>query len=140
MDKSEFLKFYDNCVKVIVARFLNRYPEFKFAENAESIYEEYMYQKSMLHVVYQKENQLLDRHKVCACITVAICKTRPLISSVEIDQDFSLEKMQCINGQLAFLSSWESLKAFVCSKENKEIEKYCEDVGMQDLDKAISQT
>ena len=124
MDKSEFLKFYDNCVKVIVGHFLKEHKEFKFVDNAESIYEEYIYRKSMLHLVYQKKDKLLDRHKVCACITAAICKIRPITSSIERDQDFLLENMKSVNEQLAFLSGWELLKAFVCAKNKKKTEEY----------------
>lgn len=60
-------------------RFWNKHREFTFIDNSASIYEEYMNQKVMLHMIYVKNASLLDRHKVCACMVAAIIKTRKLL-------------------------------------------------------------
>lgn len=71
----------------------------------------------MLHWAYGKEQKLLDRHKICACITVAIIKVRLLSSGLKVDNGYSLRDANCANEQLAFLSSWELLKAFIVTRE-----------------------
>lgn len=119
MNKIEFQEFYDNCIKVIASRFLEKHREFTFIDNSASIYEEYMNQKVMLHIVYVKNDLLLDRHKVCACMAAAIIKTRPLVCPFQKDDDFSLTDMQCVNEQLAFLASWELLKGFVVARNEE---------------------
>ena len=52
-----------------------------FDESADRIYEEYLNQKTLMRLVLEKNNnnQLLDRHKVCAVMTIAILKCRPII-------------------------------------------------------------
>lgn len=117
MTKLEFLEFYNNVVKTFGERFENEYPQFSFCENPSSLYEEYLNQKTMLRVLYGKENKtdkaLLDRHKVCACMTVAIIKVRLLSSRLDTDDGFDLSNSSRINEQLAFLSTWELFKGFI---------------------------
>lgn len=117
MNKDEFMIFYNNCVKVIALRFVKEHSNFRFVDNPLAVYEEYMNQKTMLHVVYGKNEKLLDRHKVCACMTVAIIKTRLLANSYAQTQEFDLAKSSCVNEQLGFLASWELLKGFVIARE-----------------------
>ena len=83
MIKEDFSIFYERVIKKLAEHFVEDYPTFRFTDIPDSIYEEYMAQKTMLRWIYGKiegenERTLLDRHKVCACMTVAIIKTRPL--------------------------------------------------------------
>ena len=78
MNKIDFLEFYNGVVKKLGVHLENEYRQFHFCDNPDSLYEEYLNQKTMLRVLYQKKNgeskTLLDRHKVCACMTAAIIK------------------------------------------------------------------
>lgn len=126
MKKNEFIEFYSKVVKVLGNRFVKEFKQFKFADDADSLYEEYINQKTMLRMMYGKDSEkkeLLDRHKVCACITVAIIKVR-LISNKEInsDENFTLLEASKVNEQLAFMSAWELLKGFIIlHKEEKNL-------------------
>ena len=117
MIKSEFLDFYDNVVKKLGVRFSEEYPRFEFCDNPSSLYEEYLNQKMVLRVLYDKEDkpdkELLDRHKVCACMVTAIIKVRLLSSNLETDDGFDLSISSRINEQLAFMSVWELFKGFI---------------------------
>ena len=117
MNKVDFLEFYEKVVKVIGLRLVDEHSEFSFCDNPQSLYEEYLNQKTILRVLYEKQNtnkkSLLDRHKVCACMTAAIIKVRLLSGSIEEDDSFSLSLASRINEQLAFMSSWELFLGFV---------------------------
>ena len=56
----------------------------------------------MLRILYEKkegENKtLLDRHKVCACMTVAIIKVRLISGDIQTDKDFTLSSASRVNG------------------------------------------
>ena len=124
MRKSEFLIYYEEVVKNLANRFIQKYPEFSFCDNPQALYEEYLNQKTMLRILYQKDanpnKMLLDRHKVCACMTVAIIKVRLMNNNTENDEDFELSEATRINEQLAFICSWTLLKGFIITKEKKE--------------------
>lgn len=60
-----------------------------------------------------KNRSLLDRHKVCACMTVAITKVRLVSGDIETDNSFSLSSAARINEQLAFMSTWELFLGFL---------------------------
>lgn len=98
-------------------RLVNDYEQFHFCDNPQSLYEEYLNQKIMLRVLYEKrdgeEKALLDRHKVCACMTSAIIKVRLLSGNIENDNSFTLSSASRINEQLAFMSAWELFLGFV---------------------------
>lgn len=117
MTKIEFLNFYNNVVQKMGKRFVDEYPQFVFCDNSSAVYEEYLNQKTMLRSLYGKEDipkkDLLDRHKVCACMTVSIIKVRLLSSSLDTDEGFKLSNAAKINEQLAFMSTWELFKGFV---------------------------
>lgn len=117
MTKNEFFEFYNNAVKKLGNRFADEYPSFSFCDNPSSLYEEYLNQKTMLRNLYEKGNgpdkALLDRHKVCACMAVAIIKVRLLSSKLETDQGFELSSASRINEQLAFMSTWDLFLGFV---------------------------
>lgn len=113
MTKTDFMEFYDKIIKKLGERFANDYEQFTFCDNAASIYEEYLNQNTILKTLYGKEGTLLDRHKVCACMTVAIIKVRPISGKINADGDFNLAKATRVNEQLAFMSAWELFKGFI---------------------------
>lgn len=126
MTKVEFLKFYDNVVKKLGSRFENEYNQFRFCDNPQSLYEEYLNQKTMLRILYEKkdgeEKSLLDRHKVCACMASAIIKVRLVSGNIEDDNGFVLSSTSRINEQLAFMSTWELFLGFI-RLHKEEIDK-----------------
>lgn len=129
MTKLEFFEFYDNVIKELGMRFEKEYPEFSFCDNPSSLYEEYLNQKTILRVLYGKDNtpekSLLDRHKVCACITVSIIKVRLLSNKIYTDEGFNILNSSRINEQLAFMSTWELFKGFIIlngERDNKHYE------------------
>lgn len=117
MNKIDFLEFYNGVVKKLGMHLENEYRQFHFCDNPDSLYEEYLNQKTMLRVLYQKKNgeskTLLDRHKVCACMTAAIIKVRLVSGNIQTDDDFSLSAASRINEQLAFMSTWELFLGFI---------------------------
>ncbi len=125
MNKVDFLDFYDKVVKKLGLRLENEYKQFYFCDNPHSLYEEYLNQKTILRILYDKkdgeEKTLLDRHKVCACMTAAIIKVRLLSGKIETDNSFILSSASRINEQLAFMSAWELFLGFVrLHREEKE--------------------
>lgn len=117
MNKVDFLDFYDGVVKKLGLRLVNEYKQFHFCDNPHSLYEEYLNQKTILRILYDKkdgeEKTLLDRHKVCACMTSAIIKVRLLSGNIETDSSFILSSASRINEQLAFMSAWELFLGFI---------------------------
>lgn len=117
MNRIDFLEFYDSVVKKLGLRLENEYSQFHFCDNPHSLYEEYINQKTMLRTLYEKKDgenkSLLDRHKVCACMTVAIIKVRLVSGNIDNDKNFSLSMAYRINEQLAFMSAWELFLGFI---------------------------
>ena len=130
MTKGDFLEFYNRIIHKLATKFTDEYSEFQFRDVSDSIYEEYICQKTMLRWIYEKkegenERKLLDRHKVCACMTAAIIKVRPLTLKVPDDKENKKAFSSRINEQLAFMSSWELLKGFVrLNKKGKDDVNY----------------
>lgn len=117
MNKVDFLDFYDNVVKKLGLRLENENKQFHFCDNPNSLYEEYLNQKTILRILYDKkdgdERSLLDRHKVGACMTSAIIKVRLLSGNIETDNSFNVSAASRINEQLAFMSAWELFLGFI---------------------------
>ena len=88
MNKSDFNNLYIKTVKVLAQRLVDENPGFAFFDNPDGLYEEYMNQKTLLHLMYDKEDSLLDRHKICACLTVAIIRVRLLSSNLSNDEKY----------------------------------------------------
>ena len=126
MNKVDFIKFYDNVVKILGVQFEKEYEQFHFCDNPNSLYEEYLNQKTMLRILYEKKDgedkTLLDRQKVCACMTVAIVKVRLLSGDIKNDSSFALSSASRINEQLAFMSAWELFLGFI-KLHKKEMNK-----------------
>lgn len=130
MNELDFMKFYDSVVKELGMQFEREYEQFHFCDNPNSLYEEYLNQKTMLRILYEKKDgvnkTLLDRHKVCACMTVAIVKVRLLSGNIKNDSSFALSSASWINEQLAFMSAWELFLGFVKlhRKETNKVSDY----------------
>lgn len=124
MNKSVFLIFYEKTVKELGEKLASSNQNFHFTDNPNSLYEEYLNQRAMLRLLYQKkdgeEKALLDRHKVCACMTAAIIKVRLLSISLDSDESYNISVMSRANEQLAFMSSWELLLGFLRVKRKNE--------------------
>ena len=100
MNKIDFLEFYNGVVKKLGVHLENEYRQFHFCDNPDSLYEEYLNQKKN-----GESKTLLDRHKVCACMTAAIIKVRLVSGNIQTDDSFSLSVASRINEQLAFMST-----------------------------------
>ncbi len=129
MRREDFNDFYENTIKRHAQLFLEKNKGYIFHESADRIYEEYLNQKTLMRVVLEKNNpsQLLDRHKVCAAMTVAILKCRPITcaSINDIDGKFKLSDACTINEQLAFYCSWSLMIGFIqASKKETEHMKF----------------
>lgn len=112
MTKNDFTEFYDAVIKKLGTRFANQYENIIFSDAPESLYEEYMNQRTMIKTLYEKGEGLLDRHKVCACMAVAIIKLRLLSSELDSDR-YKIASASRVNEQFAFICSWELFKGFV---------------------------
>lgn len=117
MIKEDFVNFYNKIIKSFAQKFVADNEGFEFVDNPSRIYEEYLNQKSLMKIIMDKTGtgQLLDRHKVCAAMTVAILKSRLVIDTNLNDEnaDFELTESTQINEQIAFYSSWALLISFV---------------------------
>lgn len=116
MKKDSFIDFYNKVVKTLGTRLVEDYSNFYFCDNPNSLYEEYLNQKQILRVLYEKngvDKSLLDRHKVCACMTVAIIKVRLLSTDIKTDKDYCFSQASKVNEQLAFMSAWELFLGFI---------------------------
>lgn len=124
MNKAVFLIFYNKTVKKLGEKLASSNQNFSFTDNPNSLYEEYLNQRTMLRLIYQKrdgeERALLDRHKVCACMTAAIIKVRLLSMCLESDESYNISVMSRANEQLAFMSSWELLLGFLEVKRKEK--------------------
>lgn len=122
MVKAEFVEFYDKIIKKYAQEFVASHNGFEFIDNSSRVYEEYLNQKTLMKVILDKTGtgQLLDRHKVCAAMTVAILKSRLVIDNSLDDKnaDFSLADATQINEQIAFYSSWTLLISFIEADSN----------------------
>ena len=124
MERNDFEAFYSKIMFPLANKFTKKYKSLLFNDNGDAIYEEYLNQNAVLHLLYEKKkenNNLLDRHKVSACMTVAILKCRPFCDKDVNNQggaDFSFANSSRINEQFAFMCAWELFKGFV--KKSKE--------------------
>lgn len=129
MRRDDFNDFYENTIKRHAQLFLENNKGYDFHESADRIYEEYLNQKTLMRLVLEKNNsnQLLDRHKVCAAMTVAILKCRPITCERinDVDGSFKLSDACTINEQLAFYSSWSLMIGFIqASSANAEKKRF----------------
>ena len=124
MRREDFNEFYENTIKRHAQAFVDKNDGYTFYESADTIYEEYLNQKTLMRLILEKnnENQLLDRHKVCAAMTVAILKCRPIACKRinDIGGTFKLSDACTINEQLAFYSAWSLLIGFIQAADKKQ--------------------
>jgi len=106
MTRDEFKQFYDKGICGIADILCQQNKEFSFCDNINGLFEEYLNQESLTKFVCEKsiEKDQLDKHKIAACITVSIMKTRLLYSNNlnNNKDDFSLKVSMRMNEQLAF--------------------------------------
>lgn len=129
MRRVDFEEFYAKTIKKYAEEFVAKHNGYELVDAPGRIYEEYLNQKTLMKVVLDKnrKGQLLDRHKVCGAMTVAIIKCRPLICNKisDDDGDFGLAKASKINEQIAFYSSFSLLLSFIEGQNSDGgIEKY----------------
>jgi hypothetical protein len=90
-------------------------------DSREAIYEEYQNQKSVFRILYNKDVpktediSQLHRHKVCACLSIAIIKSRPLYvrDGFPDDEKFKLSEVPSFNEQLALSAGLSLLRAYI---------------------------
>lgn len=99
----------------------------KFTDNIDALYDEYQKQKTFFRLLCNKNQHntdgpnLLDRHKVCAALCVAIIRSHLLSSSDTInDNNRDMSKYHKYNEQLAISVSLNLLAAFIDAEYAKE--------------------
>lgn len=140
MDRKLYNKFYENTIKPLIDSFIqlnNNSKDSNFILEARDdkggIYEEYQSQRALFRVLCKTNNPLneeneadnLCRHKVCACLTVAIIKCRPLyvVKGFPEEKDFKLSVLPTQNEQLAFSVGISLLRAFILA-DKKETKRH----------------
>jgi hypothetical protein len=136
MERAVFQRFYDATVIPLRNKMCKGKEKagIKPVDNFEGVYEEYLNQKTLLKLLLKKEgneqekdkNNRLDRHKISACITAAIVKTR-LISDVHVndkkDDEYLLRNSNRMNEQLAFYCGLNNLTAFMADESDANIQE-----------------
>ena len=108
MKKDEFKRYYEKICE-IADMLCKQNEEFSFINNFDGLFEEYLNQEALTENVCKSGNsgkEILDKHKIAACLTVSIMKVR-LLYSKNLDNNngnFSLSTASRLNEQLAFYS------------------------------------
>jgi hypothetical protein len=120
MDRQRFEEFYQGTILPIVGGICKENDNYTFADNFGGLYEEYLNQRALLKLLVKNagddpKETLLDRHKVAACITVAVMKTRLLYPSDldDANNEYSLFGASRMNEQLAFLTGINVLLSYM---------------------------
>jgi len=110
MDRRTFEEFYNGTIRILANGICEKNKNLVFIENLGGLYEEYLNQKTLLKLLVKNEENtsetnLIDRHKISACMTVAIMKTRLLWydGTDEINGNYTLRDASRMNEQLSFL-------------------------------------
>ena len=130
-----FESFYIENIERIAKEICAVHDCLDYAPNLGGVYEEYLNQRTLLKALIKKKEKieggkapdLLDGHKVAACITCAIIKVR-LVSSSETEDDelkeddepkkvFRLESSNRMNEQIALLSGLSCLVAYMIANK-----------------------
>jgi hypothetical protein len=134
MERAVFKSFYDATVLPLRDKMCEGMEKngIKPIDNFEGVYEEYLNQKTLLKLLIKKEgneedkNNRLDRHKISACITAAIIKTR-LIRDINVndkkDDAYLLRDSNRMNEQLAFYCGMGNLIAFMADESDDNIQE-----------------
>jgi hypothetical protein len=114
MNKKIFRNFYEVTIRKIANTICETNENFSFVDNFDGLFAEYLNQKTLLKFIFEK-NDLLDRHKISACITVALMRIRLLYDRNidDIDNNYSLTTSSRMNEQLAFLSGLDVLVSYI---------------------------
>ncbi len=127
MRKAEFDEYYENVIMYYGRQFIKNNKGYHLIDDSQRVFEEYLNQKACMKLLMGKQGQgqLLDRHKVCAAMTVAILKARIIVCDEidDFDGTFGLEKSSKINEQLAFYSGWTLMVSFLESENLSEMVK-----------------
>jgi len=135
MDREHFRQIYDGTICQIVDGIRKENGRIDFKDNFDGLFEEYLNQKALLKLLLEKDMEidttgenLLDRHKIAACITVAIMKMR-LLHFNNVDDhnnNYSLTTANRINEQLAFLSGLHIVLLFMADdpKMKEKLKKF----------------
>jgi hypothetical protein len=119
MDRETFVEFFDKTVRTLVKGICDENDNITFTENFDGLFEEYMNQVTLLKLLVKDkddspESMMLDRHKIAACITVAVMKTRLLHpDNIDGDSNYTLIGAKRINEQLAFLCGLNVLISYM---------------------------
>jgi len=136
VEREVFRRFYDATVIPARDKICEGKEGVKCIDNFEGVYEEYLNQKTLLKLLLKKDmieevkdtkkgekTYRLDRHKVSACITIAIMKTR-LISDTRVEDknndEYSLRISNRMNEQLAFYCGMSNLIAFMADDSDDD--------------------
>lgn len=119
---SLFKKIYDSLLCPIGQTMADNL-SVNFLPNLDVVYNEYQKQKTYFRILCNKinysynEEDLLDRHKVCAALCVAISKSSFLsCNAYQKDEVHDLNKYRKYNEQLAVAVSLEVLKSFIVAE------------------------
>jgi hypothetical protein len=120
MERKDFKDYFDNTVTILADKICEENPSFHFINKFDGLFEEYLNQRTLLKLLIKKmddppEKRNLDRHKVAACITVAVMKTRLLyIDDIDdVNESYTLGKASRMNEQLAFLCGLNLLISYM---------------------------
>jgi hypothetical protein len=117
-----FESFYNGNIEDIAKAVCKEHEDFCYQANVKGVFEEYLNQKTFLRQIIKDENEnsssgdLLDGHKIAACITVAIQKVRIIQNTKAEDSDeerFELSKSTRMNDQVALLSGISCLLEYM---------------------------
>ena len=124
MKREVFYKLYEHIIKPSADNLL-ALGQFEFIGNVESLYCSYQEQKTYYRFlcnknVYNEMNRsdLLDRHKVCACLLAAINNVNLLGCVGKEDEPNDIQALNKINVQLSILVSLKLLGLFIICDEN----------------------
>jgi hypothetical protein len=107
------------------------HPNFRYKPNPDGVYEEYLNQISLFRTLLkhrdssvQDNKELLDGHKVAACITAAITKVRIITSGAIEDKHGGLSNLDSsnrMNEQAAVMSGLSCLYEYMLADETNLI-------------------
>jgi hypothetical protein len=135
MEREVFQRFYDATVLPLRDKMCEGKEKegIKPIDNFEGVYEEYLNQKTLLKFLLKKEgkdetdkNDRIDRHKISACVTAAIIKTR-LIGDTKVNDrstdEYLLRDSNRMNEQLAFYCGMSNLVAYMADESDDNIQE-----------------
>jgi len=125
MKRKAFEFFFNKTVCPLAQGICDKNEGVSFISNFDGLYEEYLNQRTLLRMLVKnthansEDEDLLDRHKVAACITTAVMKIRLLYKENLEDKDHSLLDAHRMNEQLAFLCGLNVIISFMAEAKPK---------------------